>query len=141
MTDTEPTKHPGGRPSEYDPNYCAKARDYVAVFKNPAADPEMGEVVPTIEGLAYNLGVGKQTLYRWAESHTEFRDALDELKELQGLLLQSNGLQGKFAPVITKLMLSANHGMAEKSETDHTSKGEKIAGLVVEFVKTPNASE
>lgn len=116
-------KHPGGRPSEYGDYRLTQAQDYLKCFSNPAAVMPFDEVVPTVEGMAYYLRVGRATLYRWAEAHEEFRDTLDELKELQAILLQSKGLQGKFAPVITKLMLSANHGMAEKQENKNENSG------------------
>lgn len=117
--------------------FVKMAESYIDLFANANSGVlPLEEVVPTIEGLAYYIKVGsKATLYRWAEDHDEFRYALDDLKDLQGLLLQNKGLSGKTQPVITKLMLSANHGMKEKSEQDVTSGGERIQGLTVEFVR------
>ena len=65
--------------------------------------------LPTIEGLAVEIGVGRKTLYRWAEAHEEFRHTLDVLLSLQGSMLIQNGLKGEYNPTITKLMLSSNH--------------------------------
>lgn len=113
------TKHPGGRPSEYDPIFISELEAYTAV---PPADEEL----PTVEGFAYKIGVSKKTVYTWAEAHSEFLHALDRMKDRQAVLLQNKGLAGKFAPVITKLMLSANHGMAEKTESKDTLKAEVI---------------
>ncbi len=123
-------KHPGGRPSEYDEHHLKTARQYILIgYSN------VGDVIPTIEGLAEILVKSKQTLLDWGKQHPEFLDALEELKGKQARLLQNYGLMGKFAPVITKLMLSANHGMKEKTEQDITSQGEKIQGITVELVR------
>lgn len=113
----ELTKHPGGRPSEYEPSFVQQVYVYLGSYD------VNGEVLPTIEGLAVQMGVGKPAIYRWESQHEEFRNALDDLRAKQGMLLQNNGLIGKFAPVITKLMLSANHGMAEKSEQKQEQSG------------------
>lgn len=109
-----------GRPSEYDDEKLAKTLEYLETHKL------LGDPVPTIEGLCDELKVSKTTLYAWAEAHPELLDALERLKAKQGRLLQSGGLMSKYAPVITKLMLSANHGMREKTEQDITSGGKAL---------------
>lgn len=116
-----------GRPSEYDETVLAKTLDYLA------RHAILGDPVPTIEGLCDEIGCSKPTVYAWGEADPDFLYALERLKAKQGRLLQSSGLKGDFAPVITKLMLSANHGMAEKSEQKQEHSG-KIEGLVVQFV-------
>lgn len=115
----ELTKHPGGRPSEYEPVHLQMVDDYLHLYR----EGEDAEVVPTMEGLAFFMQRTKSTLLRWAEEHEEFRYALDRLKDIQAMKLQNGGLKGEFAPVITKLMLSANHGMAEKQETKNEESG------------------
>lgn len=128
-----------GRPTSYKKEFIDAAKLYLSSYKDAGI-----EVVPTIEGLARFLHVSKVSIYTWAKENEDFLNALDEIKAEQGVLLQNNGLAGKFQPMITKLMLSANHGMAEKSETDVTSGGEKINGVLVELVhvkaKNPDTS-
>jgi hypothetical protein len=63
-------------------------------------------------------------LYEWAKRHPEFQDSLDKILRKQHNMLAQGGVAGYFQPVITKLMLSHNHGYREKS--DVTSKGETI---------------
>jgi len=55
---------PGGRPTDYDPSYCQIAIDYMQDGKHAIQ-------------LARHLGVAKSTLYKWAEDHPEFSDALN----------------------------------------------------------------
>lgn len=126
MTD----KHPG-RPSEYSKDVLSDAWIYHA-----AHEREYGDPVPTVEGLCDMLQISKQCCYEWAKKYPEFGDALEAIKIKQGKLLQSGGLTAKFGPVITKLMLSANHGMAEKSE----SKQEQT-GTITIVTKVPNADD
>jgi hypothetical protein len=125
------TKHPGGRPTEYRPEHTTFAKAYVTTFT------ELGDAVPTIEGLCDELGISKQCCYEWQERHPEFGDACKRILAKQGRILQNQGLLGKFAPVITKLLLSANHDKREK--TDTTSDG-KAVGTVDQLIAAVNAA-
>ena len=129
-------KHPGGRPSEYTEGHLEQLRRYLECFR------DFDDVVPTIESFSFRFGIGKPTIYRWEKDHDEFRNALDSLRSLQASLLINKGLEGKFAPVITKLMLSANHGMAEKSGVELSGKdGAPIeSNLTVTFVNAAPSS-
>ena len=108
----------GGRPTEYDEKIVGKAvTNYITKCKSEYW-------LPTIEGLAVELEVGRKTLYRWAEAHDEFRHTLDILLSLQGSMLIQNGLKGEYNATITKLMLSSNHDYKEKQ--DVTSDGKAL---------------
>lgn len=104
--------------SQYTPRFLEAAKNYLANYRS------MGQAVPTVEGLARVLEYAPKTLYKWAEDNELFGNALTAIKTEQFLVLFNEGLQGKLNPVITKLMLSANHGMAERSEqkTEITGK-------------------
>jgi len=54
----------GGRPTEYDPEYCEKLIAYQSQGKSFLA-------------FAGHIGVTYQTLYNWAEAHPEFQAARD----------------------------------------------------------------
>jgi hypothetical protein len=73
--------------------------------------------LPKREGFAIFLRVTRQTLDNWSKEHTEFFDALSKIDLEQKERLINSGLSGAYNPTIAKLVLSANHGMVEKSET------------------------
>lgn len=106
-----------GRPTAYRKEFTALVYDYA---ENPK---KYDDPVPTIEGACCEIGISKQTAYSWGEKHPEFLDALEALKHEQARLLQKYGLLNKTNAVITKLMLSANHGMAERSEQKQEQSG------------------
>lgn len=61
-------KHAGGRPTDYYPEICEG-------FENRF---EKGQSVLEV---AVSLGVARSTLYKWAEDHKEFSDALTRGRE------------------------------------------------------------
>lgn len=139
--------NPIGRPSEYDPKFIQSVDEYLATRQDQEVDTYESEKsgktiysskikvnLPTIEGFAAFIGVNKTTLYEWEKIHPDFSNALEAIRTEQHTRLLDNGLSGDYNSTIAKLILSSNHGMAEKNATDHTSGGEKITGFVVEFV-------
>jgi hypothetical protein len=100
-----------GRPSKYRDDIPERTLEYVKTFK------KLGDLLPTMEGLVLYLGVPRSTLYDWAKQPDKqaFSDALDVLKQTQAKMLFENGLEGKYNSTITKLMLSHNHNVYEKS--------------------------
>jgi transposase-like protein len=69
MTDTT-EKRPVGRPSLYDPKYCAEV---IA----------LGKIGKSVEAIGAILGVGTKTLYNWRDQHEDFLHALDMAKEFE----------------------------------------------------------
>ncbi|TSC58397.1 MAG: hypothetical protein Greene041619_621 [Candidatus Peregrinibacteria bacterium Greene0416_19] len=124
-----PMQRKVGRPSKYAPAL-------VALVLNYAAHPKKyGDVVPTVEGACVEIGIGKKTYYEWCKQYEEFRNAADALMANQGRLLQTYGLGNKTNPHITKLLLSANHGM--RVRTDVTSGGEKMFTVYLQRFDRP----
>lgn len=143
MTKNKTTKKKGagGRPTKYKPEYCQKVDDYLVENQDEveavveSENEQTGRTrydrrfkvrLPTIEGFASYLDVSKQTLYNWSEEHKEFLDSLGKIEREQHSRLVNEGLAGNYNPTIAKLILTNNHGMSEKTETDITSKGEQI---------------
>lgn len=131
----------GGRPTKYKPIYIKQVDEYlvsrqdeeVQVVKqaNTEKGYEMYETkvkvrLPTIEGFARFIGVNKTTLYEWEKDHPLFSNALEKIRQEQQERLLDNGLSGDYNSTIAKLILSSNHGMREKSETDITSGGKPL---------------
>ena len=53
---------PAGRPSGYSIDIIAKLQEYLVSHKT------LGDPVPTVEGFCDEMGIGKKTLYNWADS-------------------------------------------------------------------------
>jgi len=116
------------RPSEYKEEYIQAADEYLA-SQQDYQDEDLNKLrvkLPTIEGFALFIGVNKTSLYEWEKIHPAFSNALDKIRTEQKERLLNNGLSGDYNPTIAKLVLSANHGMAEKTQTDVTSGGNPI---------------
>ncbi len=105
-----------GRPTVYGDNILKMARGYLTTFK------DMGDVVPSIAGLACVLGVTRETCRAWGNDpdKAEFSAILGELAQRQERELLNNGLAGNFNAPITKMMLTT-HGYSDRVEQDMTS--------------------
>jgi hypothetical protein len=120
---------PGGRPTVYSDNMLEMARGYLTSFK------DMGDVVPSIAGLACILGITRETCRAWGNDpeKAEFSVILNELAQRQERELLNNGLAGNFNAPITKMMLS-KHGYSDKVEQDLTSSDGSMTPQVIERV-------
>lgn len=129
-----------GRPPEYKEEYIAKVQEYLEIHQDEEKqvvkqssekyemyDNKLKVKLPTIEGFARFIGVNKTSLYEWEKKHPEFSNALDDIRQEQQERLINSGLSGEYNSTIAKLILSSNHGMREKSETDITTKGQAIS--------------
>lgn len=134
-----------GRPTEYKEEYIDKVDEYLEQCQEKYEEfhKTRGEKsdtyerivkvnLPTIEGFSDFIDVNKSSLYEWEGQHTEFSDALNKIRRKQHERLVEGGLSGTYSPVITKLMLSNNHGYKEK--TDVTTNDEKIEPISVSAV-------
>ena len=117
-----------GRPTSYDSKdfkikleeYLKNRQDQVDVVTNKRGGvTRIYQVrLPTIEGFIAYLGFGKRTVYNWRAIHPEVNEALERIKQEQLQRLIDEGLGGYYNPTITKLILSANHGMKEEISTE-----------------------
>jgi len=105
------------RPTDYNQELLDKAQDYVENYES------YGDAVPTIAGLACELGMHRETLYAWSkdESKTEFSDIFKKVQQAQERKLVNGGLAGGFNPAVTKMMLT-KHGYSDKQEIEHSEK-------------------
>ncbi len=104
------------RPSEYSEDIVAKAWAYAR-----GGWLEVGDKVPSVAGLACEIGIHRDTCYAWADDDDkEFSDILKEIAQIQERTLVNSGLSGVFNPPITKMMLS-KHGYSDAVDTRHTS--------------------
>lgn len=116
-----------GRPSEYKEEYISSVDEYLLQNQDVPAEGGKVEVnLPTIEGFAVFIGVSKRVLYEWEKLYPNFMHALDLIRHEQQKRLLDKGLSGQYNSTIAKLILSSNHNMSEKTQTDLTTDGEKI---------------
>ena len=125
----------GGRPTKYRPEMVGKADEYLAtcvtqiedyVKTEGATSTSYQRIVkpnlPKLETFARLLGVSHRVILEWETLYPEFGKAIDKIREAQREMLLEGGISGDFNPMITKLILSSNHGYKEKSENENTVK-------------------
>lgn len=118
-----PPREGEGRPTEYRPEYVVMVDHYLAEHEDTVTEQGKLKVrLPTTDGFARYLGVARSSLYLWEKSHPEFSDSLDKIRNEQQERLLNMGLSGEYNPTIAKLVLSANHGMREKSDVTTNDK-------------------
>lgn len=145
-------KHPGGRPTKYKDEFVQMANEYIekcqdtetTFHKTQGASSDGYDRIikanlPSKEGFALYIGIATSTLDEWAKKYTEFSGALGKIHQEQRNRLINKGLSGDYNSTIAKLILSANHGMAERS--DITSGDEKIIPQIVNYADTVNSKD
>lgn len=116
----------GGRPTDYKEEYIGMVEKYLAenidlvdiVYREgeePKGQPSKVKL-PTVEGFARFIGVPRRTIYEWRDKHVEFSHTLDKILIEQQERLINKGLAGDYNSTIAKLILSSNHGMAERKD-------------------------
>ena len=107
---TEKQKKPVGRPSQ-----LAETLELAHTYLYGGYE-SVGEVIPSIAGLACYAKKGRNNLYEYAKQNEEFKNILEAILSLQESKLLNSGLKGEFNATITKLVLS-KHGYSDKVET------------------------
>tara|TARA_R110000782_G_scaffold171288_2_gene263005 strand:- start:2131 stop:2520 length:390 start_codon:yes stop_codon:yes gene_type:complete len=104
------------RPTKYNAELLEIAKDYLINYE------ELGDVVPSIAGLACELKIARETIHDWVkhEDKVEFSNTVKEIASIQERKLLSGGLSGAMNSMITKLLLN-NHGYSEKHVVDNKS--------------------
>lgn len=102
--------------SVWDDSYPEDMERY---FCDPALRPAV-EIIPTKDGWAISKGLSPSTVDKWlAENkYPRFTEAWEKCEKIQGTLLANGGLAGVLNPSIVKLLLSAHHGVTERTAVD-----------------------
>jgi len=119
----------GGRPTKLTPEITERAYEYL----------EPSDQLPTIEGLAIELDITRDTLYQWEKENNEFSYILGKLRLLQANKLIQKSIKGEYNSTISKMMLT-KHGYVEQSATDITSAGQRIETNTIVFKDFTNDS-
>ena len=122
-------KNKGGAPTKYKIEFIEKVDEYLKECEDNITDykkssSSTGESyqrivevnLPTLEGFSSFIDVSVDSLDRWGKKYPKFCGALRKIRAEQKKRLLDKGLSGDYNPVIAKLILSANHGMNEKTE-------------------------
>lgn len=126
---------PAGRPTIYNEEILTKTKEYIDsctdIIVDVSIDPNKPIYktkvnIPTIEGLAYHLGINKDTIYTWRKEKSEFSDLIEELLAKQAKELVNKGLSGDYNSTIAKVLLT-KHGYREgiDATTDDKPIGEQ----------------
>lgn len=133
---------PAGRPTIYSQEILDKTKTYIESCVDTEEDKERGIKhkvnLPTIEGLAYELKISRDTVYDWCKEHEEFSYIIEELKQKQAKALINNGLSSDYSHVIAKVLLT-KHGYIDKQ--DVTSDGKAIKGNGIVFTNFKNEND
>jgi len=100
-------KHAGGRPTKYNAKMLQRAKDYVA---------NDNLILHTIEGLALELGIWKETVYNFEKKYPEFLGVIKELRQKQEKKLTEGALIGKFNPTFSIFLAKCKFGWKEAEQ-------------------------
>lgn len=121
-----------GRPSLYGVLILEQSLDYLNNFETK------GDLIPSISGLSFVLGVTRSTVYDWAkhEDKKDFSYILERIIQKQEVILLNNGLSGKFNSSIVKLVLG-KHGYNNKDDIKVSFNSSKApSNWVIQPVRT-----
>lgn len=149
----------GGRPTKYDRSMCEsmiaffdrEPNEFVeikdedgnpTVAVNKYGDPIRSPCrFPTFEGFAKSIGVHRETLLNWAESHAEFFDALKMCKDLQKDILIQNGLVGAYDKTFAIFTAKCVTDMRENTPVDDDSRDAQPTKVVIQVRDARRATE
>jgi hypothetical protein len=102
-------KNPVGRPNEL--------LDVLELAKKYALGDwqVVGDVIPSVAGLACYTGKRRSTMYDYASKNDEFSDILEAILALQENKLLNGSLAGNLNSTIAKLILT-KHGYSDKQD-------------------------
>lgn len=117
-------KKGAGRPTKYKAEYATV--EFRSEFYKHCKD---NELLVSLCGFAVYIDVCEDTIQEWCAVHKRFSVSMQKIKQNSKDMLLNKGLTSKYSPNLARFVLSANHGMAEKTETVH-GLNEKTATLM-----------
>lgn len=150
--------HAGGRPTKYKAKYIKMMLDYFSkpsyetwvkkeiVKANGTVEKEYAlkpAKLPTIFSFGRSIGVNDDTLLEWAKKKTskgskklkypEFSAAYNAARKMQKEFLINNALAGLSPPASYIFTAKNITDMTDKTEVDHTTKGQAMKFVEVSF--------
>ena len=124
-----------GRPTKYKPEYCQAIKDFFNIPPTQIIDEKTVAVdLPFIQSFSRIIGVSKSTLYKWAEDHPDFSDALKECKEHQERILVANALSGRYNATFSIFTAKNILEWRDRQEITGTDGGPITTRVEIEFV-------
>lgn len=120
----------GGRPRTYPVKKLPElGREMVEYAEKHLDDFDINRSPLFLHDWAKSVGISIFTAERYCEENEEFCKSYKEFKDIQKQILILGGLKGYFNA--TAFIFTAKNitDMRDKQEVDHTSKGERIAGI------------
>lgn len=125
-----------GAPTKYDISLIDKVDEYLTTTGDKYQTFDTGAVkdgvpvkitklvvdMPMIEGFSDYINVDVSTITRWEGEYPDFYLAINRIRKAQKKVLANKGVSGEYNPIIARLILSANHGMREKSDVTSDDK-------------------
>lgn len=142
-----------GRPTKYSSDIVKKTYEYINSCIDTYYNYQKGfgatntferrvsAQFPTREGLGLFIGVHTDTLLEWEKKYEVFSVALAFLDQKQKEMIVRGSMNGDYNPMIAKLVLSANHGMKERSDVTSDDKPLPPANVTVNNIKTLSNEE
>lgn len=138
----------GGRPTDYRHEYCDRIIEHFD--KEPftsSYDEASGKtyrsaiLLPTLTNFARSIGVARSTIYKWAEEHQEFSDAIKRAQELQEEVLMQNGLFGAYDKTFAIFTAKNICGWKDKQEIDHSGRIDSAQTVISGEISPEQAAE
>lgn len=102
-----------------------------------AYEKTLGIITPA----AAAVGVGRQTVYRWAKEDTEFADAMKAIEDKQKDFVESKLLTLIKEGNVAAIIFYAKTRMRDRGYAEHIKLGTKAEPLKIEFVQEDSLLE
>lgn len=123
-----------GRPSGYKPEYCESVLEYFTRERAPRrievtseeSDKDGKKTVyrnlcaelPDMTGFCIEVGIGRETLYRWQREHAEFRDACNTARMIGESIAVDRGNNGLYPTAAYQFYMKNVYGWKDKTEIE-----------------------
>lgn len=105
-----------GRPTDYNPKYCA---DIVNFFLNHIIDRDKPDY-PTITDFARKYNITRSSINLWATKYPDFSEALKQIKELQKEIIIKGAITGVFNASFSIFAMKNIAGWRDKTDIEHS---------------------
>ena len=121
----ENEKNKGGRPGlwETEEDFINACDGFFSWCQS--GDEFLESIIPDIEALTTYLGTSRKVLCEY-EKKPKFSNAIKEIKEKIAFYKKQLALTGRIPSAVFCFDFKNNHEYADKTEVDHTSKGDSI---------------